>query len=233
MKKKLIIAGLTLVASLVFTPVGNEAQAKKETANNGNHYGWTKSNGNHYGLVKQGKIKEQPSEQVFTYTAADIMTNKVIMQENQTILFEGYTLKYTKDSYTVLKNDTLISTGLVLDTEEVWLHYDPAGTYIALTVNNNNTGYWNSVPLILAYERGEYSGLGNYLSGSEYRDTIFLSGYYVNFNKETNTVTITKDGLVIEEYHYPKIDRVLVMHQSQTDLITLEINDVLVYTFDI
>ncbi|SMQ85053.1 hypothetical protein SAMN05444673_6356 [Bacillus sp. OV166] len=234
MGKGLVVVGVVVAASLIVTPMNNRALAKSNQSNTGNHYGWTEGNGNHYGLIKKGKISQEPVEQPVTYTAEDIITSKRTIQENQTVNFENYIIKLNEDGYSVTKNGLDIASGSASDsTVKLW--YDPAGNYITLNIINNTAeSLTSSIPLILAITEDTFtSGTGLLLGVADnyYGDLCYFKGNYVYWDKSKNTVTITKDGTVIEEYQYISIENVMIYNSWDTGKIGLYINDNLVYTF--
>jgi hypothetical protein len=113
------------------------------------------------------------------------------------------------------------------------LSYDPAGTYIVLSIVNNTTESWTSIPLMLAIVEEHFtSGTGILLGvNEEYGDICYINGNYVHWDKSNNTVTITKDGTIIQEYQNTSIENVKIYNSWDTDKIGLYINDNLVYTF--
>ncbi|WP_079506582.1 hypothetical protein [Mesobacillus jeotgali] len=130
------------------------------------------------------------------------------------------------EGYSVTKNGVDIASGTASDSTFTLL-YDPAGTYIVLGIVKNTTESWTSIPLILAIVEEHFtSGTGLSLGVNEdYGDLCYIKGSYVYWNKSDNTVSISKEGTIIQEFQNTSIVKVMIYNSWDTGKIGLYINE--------
>lgn len=219
--------------SLVLVPTDNDVMAANDSSSKGNKYGWTMSNGNKHGLVKQGKIIQEPIQQTVTYSAGDIVAGHKTVQENQTVIFDNYKITLNGGVYTITKNGEPFKSGSAVGST-LKLIYEPAGSYISLELFNNETSYsTEGIPLMLAFvEDGFTSQIGLLFGVSEYGDVLYAKGHYTRWDESTNTVTIEKDGAIIEEFYSSTSENLMMGYWRSTGITGLYINGELVYIYN-